>query len=225
MKETFYFSHDYNASQDPKMMTLLSSCGLNGVGMYWILIELLHQQPDSKLSQQNYENYIDFYGRMDGENEHLLNKIKQVLISSELLTKDGDYVFSNRVLQNKKEREIKSEKAKQSAEKRWGNANAMPTQSEPNAIKERKGKEIKEKESSKEQSRFTPPTLIEVSEYITRMKYGLDPQEFMDANEARGWMIGKAKMKDWQAVVRTFERNRLKWSTDKPKEISERRII
>ena len=74
-------------------------------------------------------------------------------------------------------------------------------------------------------SRFTPPSLIAVSEYITRMKFGLDPQEFMDVNEAKGWVVGKVRMKDWEAAVRTFERNRIKWGKDKPAEISERRII
>ena len=84
---------------------------------------------------------------------------------------------------------------------------------------------VSELESKYKGTRFTPPSLIAVSEYITRMNYGLDPQEFMDANEARGWMVGKAKMKDWEAVVRTFERNRLKWNKERPKDINERRIL
>jgi hypothetical protein len=41
------------------------------------------------------------------------------------------------------ERSLKSEKARLSADKRWNNANALQTQSEGNAIKERKVKENK----------------------------------------------------------------------------------
>jgi dihydrofolate reductase len=43
------------------------------------------------------------------------------------------------------ERNNKSIKASESANKRWKNANALPSQCERNAIKERKGKEIKKK--------------------------------------------------------------------------------
>lgn len=46
MKESFYFPHDYNAISDPKMILLLSEGGLSAVAIYWILIELLHQQSD-----------------------------------------------------------------------------------------------------------------------------------------------------------------------------------
>ncbi|NLH53720.1 MAG: DUF4373 domain-containing protein [Bacteroidales bacterium] len=40
-----YFSHDTNANQDPKMMLLIAQLGLEGYGIFWILIEYLAQQP------------------------------------------------------------------------------------------------------------------------------------------------------------------------------------
>jgi len=55
--------------------------------------------------------------------------------------------------------------------------------------------------------RFRKPTLEEISSYCMERKNGIDPQRFYDYQEARGWMIGKAKMKDWRAAVRTWERN------------------
>ena len=59
---------------------------------------------------------------------------------------------------------------------------------------------------------FIPPTREEVAEYIHEMNYGLDPDEFMDKNEMRGWILNTGKpMKDWKAAVRIFERNRKKW--------------
>ena len=127
MKETFYFSHDYNANQDPKIMALLTKCGLSGVGIYWILIELLHQQPNNKISKESYENYINFYGRF--ENEQTLNKIKQALIFVELLVEQDNFIFSKRVLENKKQREkiseIRSLAGKKSAEIRQNKTNAQ----------------------------------------------------------------------------------------------------
>ena len=56
--------------------------------------------------------------------------------------------------------------------------------------------------------RFTPPEVKEVAAYCEERKNGIDAQHFVDYYEARGWMIGKNRMKDWKAAVRTWERNR-----------------
>lgn len=80
------------------------------------------------------------------------------------------------------------------------------------------------KDNTKERY-IIPPLFDWVKRYCEEQKYGFDPQEFIDVYEARGWMVGKFKMKDWEAAVRTFQRNRLKWSPEKGKDISERRIL
>ena len=56
-------------------------------------------------------------------------------------------------------------------------------------------------------SRFTPPTLSELEIYCSERKNGVDPQKFLDFYESKGWLIGKNKMKDWKAAVRTWERS------------------
>ncbi len=68
-----------------------------------------------------------------------------------------------------------------------------------------KEKEKDKKKSSAKRS-FTPPTLQEVQEYCRERGNSVDPQRFLDFYEAKGWMIGKNKMKDWKAAVRTWER-------------------
>lgn len=37
-KETYYFSHDLNARNDPKILILRSVYGLEGYRRYWVLI-------------------------------------------------------------------------------------------------------------------------------------------------------------------------------------------
>ncbi len=53
---------------------------------------------------------------------------------------------------------------------------------------------------------FIPPTLEEVTSYCKKRNNSVDPQRFIDFYSAKGWMIGKNKMKDWKAAVRTWER-------------------
>jgi hypothetical protein len=55
--------------------------------------------------------------------------------------------------------------------------------------------------------RFVPPTLDEVKNYCLERNNNVDAQRFIDFYEAKGWMVGKNKMKDWKAAIRTWERS------------------
>lgn len=55
-------------------------------------------------------------------------------------------------------------------------------------------------------SRFTPPTLQEVEEYIKENGYSFDAKVFIDHYESNGWIVGKTKMKDWKAAIRNWSR-------------------
>lgn len=54
--------------------------------------------------------------------------------------------------------------------------------------------------------RFIPPTVDEVRAYCTENGYHIDPERFVDFYSSKGWMVGKNKMKDWRAAVRTWSR-------------------
>lgn len=58
----------------------------------------------------------------------------------------------------------------------------------------------------KKTTRFVPPTVEEVKQYCEENNYKLDAQYFVDFYESKGWMVGKNKMKSWQASVRTWVR-------------------
>ena len=53
--------------------------------------------------------------------------------------------------------------------------------------------------------RFTPPTLAEVQAYVSERHSSVDPQGFVDFYAAKGWLVGKAPMKDWKAACRNAE--------------------
>jgi len=53
-----------------------------------------------------------------------------------------------------------------------------------------------------------PPTLEMVTLYCESRNNGIDPGEFIDFYTSKGWYVGKDKMKDWQACIRTWERKR-----------------
>ena len=55
--------------------------------------------------------------------------------------------------------------------------------------------------------KFTPPTIGEVRAYCHERNNNVDPEYWHDFYTSKNWMVGKNKMKDWKASVRTWERN------------------
>ena len=72
-------------------------------------------------------------------------------------------------------------------------------------------KEIEEDEKENKNNcvgakRFTPPTVEQVRAYCEERQNQVDPQRFVDFYESKGWVVGKARMKNWKAAVRTWEK-------------------
>lgn len=68
--------------------------------------------------------------------------------------------------------------------------------------------DIKHKPKPKK-TRFVKPTVEEIEAYCKERNNGVDPNDFVNHYDSKGWMIGKSPMKDWKAAVRTWEsRNR-----------------
>jgi hypothetical protein len=138
MKETYYFTHDYNARSDSKIKNLIRRHQMLGYGIYWAIIEDLYQNANAL--PLDYEG-IAF-------DLHTDKKIVESVINDfDLFVKDADSFGSLSVQRRLNERNEKSKKARLSALERWNkNANALPTQSDSNAIKESKEEEKKEDE-------------------------------------------------------------------------------
>jgi hypothetical protein len=87
---------------------------------------------------------------------------------------------------------------------------SVPQNIAPN-IKEDNIKESKIKENNapaRARGSFLKPSIEEVKAYCDERKNGIDPEAFINFYESKGWMIGKNKMKEWKAAVRTWEQKR-----------------
>lgn len=150
MNNTFYFSHDYNARHDPKLIKLQMKHGMAGLGVFWCLLEMLYEQ--------NGELETD-YDIIAFEMRSHSDLIKSVVQDFDLFVISDNIFYSRGVKQRLAELATKSQKAKESAEKRWNkqpqNANALPPHSEPNAINEMKGNEMKGNEKREEEEALT----------------------------------------------------------------------
>lgn len=184
-KKTYYFTHDYNAKSDDKIKKLIRKHGILGYGIFWSLVEDLYNNENSL--NLDFET-IAYDMRVD------VDIVKSVVNDFSLFLVVENCFSSKSISERLAFRDEKSEKARQSALKKWEitennkiiplhdslpidsiaqthvqndaiaqdiNANAyiidaIASKSDANlpksdAIKERKGKEIKEiKENSNE---------------------------------------------------------------------------
>lgn len=62
---------------------------------------------------------------------------------------------------------------------------------------------------------FVKPTLTEVIDYCNESQANIDPQGFIDFYDSKGWMVGRNKMKDWKACVRTWKRTEVEKNREK----------
>lgn len=108
--------------------------GMEGVGCYWSIIEMLYEEGGFMRSH---------YDRIAFELHTDENVIKQLIEDFELFGFDEEKIWSESVLERLKIRKDKSIKASKSAEKKWEkyrNANAVRTHSERNANKVKESK-------------------------------------------------------------------------------------
>jgi len=70
---------------------------------------------------------------------------------------------------------------------------------------ERRGEKSREEKKGAKSTRFVPPTPKEVEEYCKQRGNNVQPNKFVNFYTAKGWYVGKNKMKDWKAAVRTWE--------------------
>jgi hypothetical protein len=146
-KEAYYFSHDANAKDDPKILQLRMEMGWEGYGLFWALIEMLRNESDHRM-RTYYKSIAFALHTQEDSIKKLINDFDLFAIDSDFI---GEFFWSESLLKRMEMKESKSEKARQSAKKRWNqenDANAMRMHSDSNAnamqLKESKEKEIKE---------------------------------------------------------------------------------
>lgn len=150
MKDTFYFSHDYNAASDEKIVRLLSRHGMAGYGVFWRIVEMLYNNANELKTDYESINY-----ELRASNIEL---IRSVINDFDLFIVEGDCFGSASIYQRLAERNEKSKKARQSVLKRWRkvkedttvtktDTNVLEndtTVTKTDTIKESKGKDIKD---------------------------------------------------------------------------------
>ena len=110
-KETYYFSHDYNARNDHKIKRLISKHGYLGYGLFWAIIEDLYQNNNN--IQLDYET-LSYDYRADE------TTLKSIILDFDLFVIENNSFGSISIQNRLDKRNEKSKTARDNAKKRWG---------------------------------------------------------------------------------------------------------
>lgn len=161
-KDAYFFSHDCNARNDPKILALRSVYGAEGYGVYFMLVEILREQPDYKLAVNKY-----IWSTLAMQMQVEASKLEQIINDcctefsengNSLLVNDGEYLYSASLLRRMGKVDDISNLRREAARKRWKNkpcktsGNSDGCSDDANAGQEQsKEKKSKEKQSKAEQ--------------------------------------------------------------------------
>jgi hypothetical protein len=109
-KDTFYFSHDYNARTDEKIKKLIKQHGMIGYGIFWSIVEDLYNNANAMRTDYDSIAY-------DLRTESGI--IKSIINDFDLFSIEDDFFGSMSIERRLDERSERSEKARQKALKRW----------------------------------------------------------------------------------------------------------
>lgn len=126
-KDAYFFSHDCNARNDPKILALRSVYGAEGYGVYFMLVEILREQPEYKLAVNKY-----IWSTLAMQMQMQAEKLQEIITDccteftdgekgEPLLINDGKYLYSASLLRRMGKVEDVSRIRSAAARKRWEN--------------------------------------------------------------------------------------------------------
>ena len=204
-----YFRHDYNARNDIKLQRVITKHGAVGIGVYWIIVEMLYQNggelPLDIARNISVAYFTDF------------KVVESVINDFDLFENDGNVFWSVRIRQTIDNTKKVSDARKAASRQRWSRKQEKPenpesrkTASHPPAKEELSL--FAQPEEQKKRTYFKPPTVEEVAAYVKEKGYSIDAEQFVAFYESKGWMIGKNKMQKWRAAVATWQRKQSGYS-------------
>lgn len=132
-----YFSHDYRATSDTKIIKMASKWKSQGIGLYWTIVENLHDEPNEN---RNTIEMMVIRGTFETP-ETVTNFITDCIEDYKLFYMDGERLCSERVNRNLEKMvtisELRSELGRKGMENRWGKSTKEVIKKEENKVVEK----------------------------------------------------------------------------------------
>jgi hypothetical protein len=188
-KDAFYFPHFCNARHDRKLKRVQKELGIEGYGIYFMLLEVLREQTDLRYPLNEIDLLADEFGTSE-------QKVRVVICNYDLFQVDENQnFFSFKMIIYLQPYFEKSTRARDAANKRWNNANAytnaVEMQSKSNASK------VKESKLNETKLNKIKENKINIKEFIFLSESEINKLNEDFASHEVEWMLNK--LNDYKA--------------------------
>ena len=212
-----WFQHDTDATQDAKIKKLIIRHGAVGYAVYFHCLELIaadisesnltfELEHDSEIIADN----LHIKGTSDKSGREVVETIMVDIIALGLFTETEGRIFCIKLLKRVSLSMTSSPSFRLAiAKKKEQYHDTVMIRHDPSCQSHETLPVLHDITNTTKKKRevFKQPTIDEVKEYCQDRENVIDAERFIDYYSSKGWMIGKNKMKDWRAAVRTWEKN------------------
>ena len=204
--KSYYFSHDYNAANDTKVLFLRHQLGMEGYGIYWFIIE--------RLADAGGKLPIELIPVLAMQMQSTDIKVKGVIMQFDLFSINEGEFWSERLNEHLGLRALLSESGKNGAISRWKNGEANGVAIGEGNAKKRKEKEIKENKTNiNNKDNFV--NSIEEFKEILGDSYNEFIEYWCEPNKNGKLRYELEKFFDVKRRINTWTKNKLRYGNSK----------
>ena len=201
-----FFKHYTNMRHDIKIKRVIKRWGIEGYGLYNLIIESIAESLSSDRPIPELEETAQDIAEQYGGDTARINEMMAFMLNQGLfeLNEITGRVLCKKLYKFIEKSQTRSQEIRNMIE--LYKMSGCPRQIETVLKKpDRIEVEVEVEVEKKQTRRFSPPSPDEVKEYLREIKnITVDHNSFCDYYQSKGWMIGKNKMKDWKAAVRQW---------------------
>ena len=221
-----WFKHFTTAHNDNALRKVRMRYGADGYAVYWYCVELIAGDLDSERANFELSHDAEVIGYDLKIDQLRVEEIMSYMVNLELFESAGSTITCMKIAKFLDKKSTRNPEIHAIIDKFTALSETVADKrghvpDSPKQIRDKRGQSpdsprlsrLDKTRSDKKKergARFAPPTLSEVKDYIQERSYSVHAESFFHFYEAKGWMVGKNKMKSWQAAV-------AKWASDERK--------
>ena len=218
-----WFKHDANANMDSKLKRVRLKYGMEGYGLYWFCLELIAATVEIHNLKFNLEYDAELIGNETGISPERVQEMMNNFVTWGLFENQEGIITCLKMSTRTDEYTKQLIRSREKLHSNYGETTEKITRDSLESTeklgvirRERRERNIYgennispniKNESHVKNKKFTIPTIEEITEYCESRKNNIDPEQFYDFYTTKDWMVGKTRMKDWKAAIRTWERS------------------
>jgi len=197
-----WFKHDSNASADAKLKKVKLKYGMTGYGLYWFCLELIAGDIEKTHITFELEHDAEVIAHDTGISVELVNEMMAYMVDLGLFENTNGKITCYKIAKRLDQSMTSNPVMRKLIDDIRHHHDGVMIQSEN--VMQDKTRLDKKRISN---SRFTPPTHLEVEEYAKEKGYQVDAIRFCNFYGSKDWMVGKNKMKNWHMSLANWVSN------------------